>query len=83
MTLVIGVPAYFLFRWLGIRHWFWFALGGLLIAVPFWSLLAEPFHSARWHQAGLFDSLNYLGSGLLAGLFLWFVAVRRRSKSAL
>ena len=31
----------------------------------------QPFASVRWAQSGLYDSLNYLGSGLAGGLAYW------------
>ena len=75
-AVALGFPAYLVFRRLGLRSWWQFTLGGLLSAVPFWYSLAQPFESARWVQSGLFDSLNYLGSGALAGLVFWWLAVR-------
>jgi hypothetical protein len=71
-ALVAGFPAYLVFRRLELGSWWHYVLGGVLIAVPAWYVLAMPFDSPRWEHAGFFDSLNYLGSGLLAGLaFYW------------
>ncbi|MET3918553.1 hypothetical protein ABID97_005384 [Variovorax sp. OAS795] len=62
-------------RW-NLKRWWQFALGGLLLAVPFWNELAVPFDSVRWAQSGLFDSLNYLGSGAVGGLVFWLLVIR-------
>ena len=78
-SLVGGVPMWFLFRRLGLeRHW-QYVLGGMLCALPAWYGLAQPFDSARWHHAGGFDSLNYLGSGAFGGLFFWFLSKQIRN----
>lgn len=79
----LGLPAYLVFRRFGLLSWWNFMLGGLLIAVPFWYLLAQPFESARWVQSGFFDSLNYLGSGALAGLAFWWLTIRESGRCAL
>jgi hypothetical protein len=77
-ALVGGLPLWFVFRRLNFtKHW-QFALGGLLCALPIWYQLASPFNSARWHHAGGFDSLNYLGSGVLGGMFFWLLLKSRR-----
>jgi len=81
-ALVAGLPAYLLFRSLRLSQWWQFALGGALIALPLWYEFATPFNSARWAHAGAFDTLNYLGSGLLAGLaFYLLLRVWRKSKT--
>ena len=54
-----------------------------MFAVPFWYSLAQPFESARWVQSGFFDSINYLGSGVLAGLAFWWLAIRGSDQCAL
>jgi hypothetical protein len=77
-ALVAGIPAYLLFRQLNVSKWWHYALGGVVIAVPTWYELAMPFSSSRWHHAGAFDSLNYLGSGLFAGLTFFFLLRARR-----
>lgn len=72
-SLVGGLPMWLLFRRFGLeRHW-QYALGGMLCALPGWYMLAQPFDSARWHHAGGFDSLNYLGSGAFGGFFFWLL----------
>lgn len=77
-SLVVGLPMCLLFRRLGLeRHW-QYVLGGVLCAVPLWYELAQPFDSARWHHAGGFDSLNYLGSGAFGGFFFWWFSRRMR-----
>jgi hypothetical protein len=75
-AIVLGLPTYLAFRRLGLARWWQFALGGALLAVPFWYQLAQPFSSARWVASGSYDSLNYLGSGFLAGLAFWWLSAR-------
>jgi hypothetical protein len=81
-SVVLGLPAYFIFKRYRIHSALVFALGGLLFAVPLWYFFAQPFDSPRWQQSGLFDSLNYLGSGFLGGFAFW-LCVRRESKDDL
>jgi hypothetical protein len=76
-ALVLGLPFHFAFEKLGLRRWWQYALGGLVLALPFWYSLAQPFSSARWLASGFFDSLNYLGSGTLAGIAFWWLAIRQ------
>jgi len=88
LTLVIGVPAslvvgvvlgfplQLLFTRLNLRQWWQYVLGGTLLAVPIWHELAGPFTTARWEHAGIFDSMNLLGSGAAAGLFFWYFSVK-------
>jgi hypothetical protein len=78
-AILFGAPAYAVFRWLGLAEWWQFALGGFIFATPIWYSFAEPFDSPRWQSAGFYDSLNYLGSGLVAGLLFWWF--QRRSPS--
>jgi len=75
-ALVFGLPAYAAMKRWNLKRWWQFALGGLLLAVPFWNELAMPFDSVRWAQSGLFDSLNYLGSGAVGGLVFWLLVIR-------
>jgi len=75
-AVVLGLPTYLAFKRLGLVRWWHFALGGALLAAPFWYQLAQPFSSARWMSSGSYDSLNYLGSGLLAGLAFWWLSTR-------
>ena len=82
VAVVLGLPAHFAFKWLGLRRWWQFAVGGVLLAVPVWYGLAQPFSSARWQAAGGFDTLNYLGSGLAAGLVYWWLNVRQPRSAA-
>jgi hypothetical protein len=72
VALVAGLPLYGVFLRRRLVQWWQFALTGMLCAVPIWYLLASPFSSARWHMAGAFDSLNYLGSGVFTGLIFWW-----------
>jgi hypothetical protein len=82
VATVFGLPAHLIFRRRGLRSWWHYAVGGLVMAVPVWSDLAQPFDSPRWLQSGFFDSLNYLGSGAAAGFSFWWLAVRREGKNA-
>ena len=75
-SVVLGFPALIIFRKLGFSQWWQFIIGGLLLAVPVWYELAQPFTSTRWLHAGFFDSLNYLGSGMFGGLAFWWFSAR-------
>ena len=79
-AIVLGLPAALIFRKFHLTRWWQFSIGGALIAGPFWLDLAQPFASARWQQSGFFDSLIYLGSGTLAGLFFWWLSAKLRPK---
>jgi hypothetical protein len=81
-SMVFGLPAWLFFRKAGLRRWWQFALGGLLIAVPIWYVLAGPFTSTRWLAVGFFDSFNYLGSGVAGGIAFWHLAVRGARQNA-
>jgi hypothetical protein len=81
LALVLGLPADWLFRRFSIRQWWPFVLLGVLASVPVWYSLAEPFDSARWRSSGLFDSLNYLGCGAIAGFAYWWFRVHREEAS--
>lgn len=72
-AIVFGLPLAFLFWKLRLARWWQFGTAGLVCAVPAWIDLAEPFASVRWAQSGLYDSLNYLGSGLAGGLAYWWI----------
>ena len=76
-ALVLGPPAMVIFRWLRLGRWWHFVLGGTILAAPLWFELAQPFTSPRWAESGFFDSLNYLGSGALAGLSYWVLSRHR------
>lgn len=58
----------FHFLELRLQRWWQFAAPRLLVALPLWFDLAEPFSSARWQSSGLYESLNCLGSRVAAGL---------------
>ena len=73
VALILGYPAYALFRRWNLRHWWMFALGGLVLAIPIWYALVSPIGGARWEAAGFYDSVNYLGTGLFAGLAFWWL----------
>lgn len=70
-AVVFGLPLAFLFWKLRLTRWWQFGITGFICAIPVWIELAEPFTSVRWVQSGLYDSLNYLGSGLAGGLAYW------------
>jgi hypothetical protein len=72
-AIVFGVPLTFIFWKLGLQRWWQFALTGVVAALPLWYDLAAPFHSPRWQSSGVYDSLNYLGSGFGAGLAYWWI----------
>ena len=55
-------------------HAVWhFAMAGVVASLPLWFALAQPFGPARWQQSGLYDTLNYVGTGLLAALCYWLL----------
>jgi hypothetical protein len=72
-ALIFGLPLAFLFWKLRLTHWWQFGITGFICAIPLWIELAEPFTSVRWARSGLYDSLNYLGSGLAGGLAYWWI----------
>lgn len=72
-ALVFGLPLALLFWKLRLARWWQFGITGFICAIPVWIELAEPFTSVRWMQSGLYDSLNYLGSGLAGGLAYWWI----------
>ena len=82
VAILFGVPTDLLYRKAGLRRWWQFVVGGSLLAVPLWCALAQPFTSARWQTSGLFDSLNYIGSGAIAGLAYCWLRIRQ-AKNAL
>jgi hypothetical protein len=75
-ALVFGLPLALLFWRFRLTYWWQFGAAGFTCAIPFWIELAEPFTSARWAESGLYDSLNYLGSGLASGLAYWWICQR-------
>lgn len=70
---LFGLPVAFLFWKFRLTQWWQFGIAGFICALPMWRELAEPFSSVRWEQSGLYDSLNYLGSGLGGGLAYWWI----------
>ena len=81
-ALLLGVPTFMLYQRLALRRWWQFLLGGALAAIPLWYHLAAPFASVRWDRSGLFDSLEYLGSGAAAGVAFWYLVIARRHREA-
>ena len=71
VALVLGYPTYLIYRRWNLKRWWMFALGGLVLAVPMWYVLVSPIGGSRWEAAGVHDSMNYLGTGLFAGLAFW------------
>jgi len=82
VALVLGIPADFAFRRAGLRQWWLFPIGGALLSLPVWYEFAQPFDSPRWQASGLFDTLNYVGTGALAGFAFWWLKVRREARDA-
>ena len=81
VALLLGFPAFLIYKRWNVRTWWMFALGGLLLATPVWYLLVSPIGNPRWEAAGLYDSINYLGTGLFGGLAFWLL--RKGSANAL
>jgi hypothetical protein len=81
MALLLALPCHLLFRKVGLRRWWQYIGAGVLLAVPFWYEFAQPFDSVRWQMAGFFDSLNYLGSGAVAGFAYWWLSIKRETTS--
>ena len=81
IALLFGLPVDLLFRKAGLRRWWQFVAAGSLLALPLWYELALPFSSPRWQQSGFFDSLNYIGSGAIAGLAYWWLMRRGRPRA--
>jgi hypothetical protein len=65
-----------------LNAWWHYVIAGLAVASPIWLLLAQPFTSVRWQQSGVYDSLNYLGTGAIAALLFWLLNVRGRRGAA-
>jgi hypothetical protein len=72
-ALVLGIPLLILFRKFQLTQWWQYTTGGALASIPLWYYFAQPFSSPRWQASGFFDSLNYLGTGMFAGLFFWLL----------
>jgi len=72
-AIILGIPAALAFEKAGLNRWWQFVIGGIVISLPAWYVLAEPFSSTRWQAVGFFDSLNYLGTGAIAGGVFWFL----------
>ena len=73
VALLFGFPAYLAYRRWNLTRWWMFAGGGLILAIPIWYLLVSPIGGDRWNHAGIYDSLNYLGAGVFAGLAFWWL----------
>lgn len=72
-AIVVGLPLTLIFWKLRLVRWWQFGIAGFVCAIPAWIDIAEPFTSGRWAQSGLYDALNYLGSGLAGGLAYWWM----------
>lgn len=79
VAVVVGFPSYYLFKRFGFTEAWHYAFAGLACSLPLWWALAAPFSSVRWQQSGLFDSLNYIGSGVCAALIFWLLQRHGRS----
>jgi hypothetical protein len=64
------------FNKLKLKAWWHYAVAGLIAAVPVWMSFAQPFSSLRWQQSGPYDSLNYLGTGLISSVLFWLLSIR-------
>ena len=83
VAILFGVPAELLFRRVGLLRWWQFVIGGVVLSLPLWYTLAQPFESPRWQASGFFDTLNYIGSGALGGLSYWLLRLRCHAKAEL
>lgn len=79
-ALVFGLPTHFVFTKFNLRQSWQFILCGVIFALPFWYGLAQPFSSSRWLHAGIFDSLNYLGSGAAGGFTYWWLTIAKQKR---
>jgi hypothetical protein len=77
VSIIFGFPTLLAFRRFQLKKWWHFVAGGALFSSPIWWALAQPFDSPRWLENGLFDSLNFIGSGALGGFAFWGLAIRR------
>jgi hypothetical protein len=82
VAVLFGVPAEFLYRRAGFQRWWQFVLGGVVLSLPLWYQMAQPFVSVRWQQSGFFDSLNYLGSGAIGSFAYWWLRGQRGHSAA-
>ena len=73
VAVIAGPVLHFTFWRLRFQSVWHYAIAGVLASLPLWFALAQPFESARWQQSGLYDTLNYVGSGLLAALCYWLL----------
>ena len=74
VALLAGPVLHVLFQRFRIQAYWQYALAGGIASLPLWVVLAQPFESVRWRQSGLYDTLNYVGTGLLAAVFYRFLA---------
>lgn len=81
-ALVFGLPLALLLWKLHLTRWWQFGIAGFVCALPVWIELAQPFVSSRWAQSGLYDSLNYLGSGVAGGLAYWAICQKMGNRHA-
>ena len=86
-AIIFGLPLTLIFWKLRLARWWQFGMAGFVCAIPFWIELSKPLTSASWMESGLYDSLNYLGSGFLGGLSYWWMSRKSgigesRSKTA-
>ena len=74
MAFIFGLPVLLIFRKLRLGSWWQFGMAGFVSAIPFWIELSKPLTSVHWMESGLYNSLNYLGSGFLGGLSYWWMS---------
>jgi hypothetical protein len=72
-SFIIGLPLHFIFSRFRLRAWWQFGVAGALAAMPIWLDLAKPYASVRWQQSGLYDTIDYIGTGVLAALTYWLL----------
>ena len=82
VALLLGGPLAMAFNRLKIEAWWQYGLAGFAASLPVWAALSQPFESARWQSDGPYDTLNYVGSGVLSAMAYWFLAKHVSPRSA-
>ncbi len=73
-AFIYGIPLVLICRLLGLRRWWQFGLGALLIAFPVAYFLAHPLRAISAKGGWNHDVMAYLGCALLAGLIYGWMA---------
>ena len=81
LALIFGFPAALLFRRLGYAKWWQFALGGIFIALPFWTAYFWPFNHGIWFAIWHYNSVQFFGAGGIGGVLFWWLSVRAAERS--